>query len=594
MGLPRKHPKTLDDLSEHDMDLLTQVLSGSPPLTKPKRIPAYERRVKKQIKELPRHLVHHTPALEKKVQDVLLRGSARVILSGTCKLHSGLLRGLLWDIWNAVNTEIRSGIPNLLAKLRRKELLKEFHEDMMEYVNVVPSMWMSPTAYQERYNRSIYPKWAKQQDSCPGCMLTRLGDDVGVLIMLRVGFMGRVKSSKWENSKRLAWYDAWIRQISINHCDDPKSVRITALSTTIALELRDAYHLIRALQNAKRAEDDKEFLDRVRIKPQTREPSHGGGGSHQSGSGPSPTKEGGQGYSPDESLPRKPDSRRRSVSRMDSFDNAQDAMEIDPPVPPSPTHDGNSEQGSYHIPEWRTREPPPNQTRLTRSQTHRVQKQSSGPPSRLRGGPRRSRSQEFSAASHGHRPSPEDEELSENKIEEFLNRFDDDDPFYDPITPAEARDNPFLGPRNSSVLGRNVSVNIADRISRFSNKTQSRTTNFYQLEEEVISLYRHNRDSAPTQRTTADGSPNSSSGSNYSTDEQKVAYEQLLDTIEEHLPAPARDTQESQATSRGKSHARRYKEAKDLRRKLASSAAPASLVPNVLKIPHRFKPGDEF
>ena len=187
-------PHDYTDLSPSDIALLTSILGHAP--RRRASTSGYEQVVRGLISSLPSHLRSKLPWL-----------------SSSCSLHHRINSLPVGSILKWVQSEIESCLPDVWTPARKRGVLTPGQADMLTALEDLSGLWLSPEAFQLKYNRAqtTNPPYEHSSKKCSACMLAQIGGNVNVLTALGGYFIGRVDTTIWKRSKRIMWMEAWLR-----------------------------------------------------------------------------------------------------------------------------------------------------------------------------------------------------------------------------------------------------------------------------------------------------------------------------------------------------------------------------------------------
>jgi hypothetical protein len=183
-------PQKYSDLTRTDLSLLAPILL---PQTFQETRSAYEKKVKKNIADLPQHLQCKIP-----------------LLSSFCSLHGKLSPGPITSLFNALREEIEDEVPKTWSPLVERQQLSSQKREMVEIVQHLAVLWLGPKVFQARFDREPRRTFMKEKPSkCCACTLVAMASDFQTQIAMAALFIGRINQNMWEGSKRTVWYLEW-------------------------------------------------------------------------------------------------------------------------------------------------------------------------------------------------------------------------------------------------------------------------------------------------------------------------------------------------------------------------------------------------
>ena len=183
-------PERYSDLTRNDLALIAAILTSE---NSQETRPAYEKKIKTRIADLPAHLHCKHP-----------------LLSTFCGLHSKLSPLPISSLFHAIREEIEDEVPRTWNPLAERKQLSAQKEEMIEIVQHLAVLWLGPKVFQERFHRTPRRAFIKEKPSkCAACLLVSIGGDFPTLIAMAGLFIGRVRKNVWGNSKRIQFLLEW-------------------------------------------------------------------------------------------------------------------------------------------------------------------------------------------------------------------------------------------------------------------------------------------------------------------------------------------------------------------------------------------------
>lgn len=170
-------------LHNSDMKQLVRIFQPAPfPVTQIKRT-VYREHIKDAIHSLPRHLRASYFSISPSI---------------LCSTHKGLNASLVNDVWAWLRHEIDGAIGKFIYPLIMSGVLTEDQEMWARQLEPVSQMWQQDfntetSAPPGREPIRCGANWAFQTNMCPACILTRIGSDLNILLVLFAGMVGRMK-----------------------------------------------------------------------------------------------------------------------------------------------------------------------------------------------------------------------------------------------------------------------------------------------------------------------------------------------------------------------------------------------------------------
>ncbi len=191
-------PFSLSDLSQPDIDLLTQILSQIP------NGKDHRKALSTLIKTLPHHL--RAPILlQSKIVHLLPQSVKAPACAPLCSLHRPLNAQLIRTIFTAVAIEV--GIR--LNTLASSTCLNPEQEGLVQSLRRLQALWLAPETYHKTFSAHPDPSWPYQTDACEACMLSRIGASIPTIIALRTVILSRKRKHRPE-PRLLRWVEGWI------------------------------------------------------------------------------------------------------------------------------------------------------------------------------------------------------------------------------------------------------------------------------------------------------------------------------------------------------------------------------------------------
>ncbi|KAI9876779.1 MAG: hypothetical protein M1830_005724 [Pleopsidium flavum] len=191
-------PFSLSDLSQANIDLLTQILSQTPTDKN------HRKALSTLIKTLPHHLRAPVPHQSKIVNRLSLSINVPAC-APLCSLHSPLNAQLIRTIFTAVATEV--GIR--LNTLASSTCLHPEQKALVQNLRKLQALWLAAETYSKTPSAHPDPSWPYQIDACEACMLARIGASIPTITALRTVILSRKRKYRPE-PRLLRWVDGWI------------------------------------------------------------------------------------------------------------------------------------------------------------------------------------------------------------------------------------------------------------------------------------------------------------------------------------------------------------------------------------------------
>lgn len=184
------------DLTPADIKLLTKILSHAPKQRNSTIAASYERIVREQTLTLPTHLRTKIPWI-----------------STFCSVHNRINPFVVNSIREWLKDEVDHCVPRVWSPLEEQNLLNAEQSKMLALVEELSTLWtpLQGSSQERSHQRKASVTYAYGSAKCGGCVLAQIGGHEQVLIAIGAFFIGRVRSSIWERSKRIIWMESWLR-----------------------------------------------------------------------------------------------------------------------------------------------------------------------------------------------------------------------------------------------------------------------------------------------------------------------------------------------------------------------------------------------
>lgn len=183
-------PQEYTDFSHTDLSLLAPILLSE---KRREKRPAYEKRIKKRISELPAHLqCKHS------------------LLSSFCSMHGKLLPAPVISLFNAMRQEIEDEIARVWVPLAERHQLSSQKREMVNIVQNLAVLWLGAKVFKARFDREPPRALTVEKPSkCAACTLVRMSSSFSTQVAMAALFIGRVHQRVWEGSNRIHWFLEW-------------------------------------------------------------------------------------------------------------------------------------------------------------------------------------------------------------------------------------------------------------------------------------------------------------------------------------------------------------------------------------------------
>lgn len=104
-------------------------------------------------------------------------------------------------------------VPIISEALQSHDSRDPQHVETITVLEDMSALWLRRKDFELQYGRmqQTNPPFKHQSKKCSGCILASMTCNVDALIALGGCFIGRVRTGKWRNSKRIIWIEEWIR-----------------------------------------------------------------------------------------------------------------------------------------------------------------------------------------------------------------------------------------------------------------------------------------------------------------------------------------------------------------------------------------------
>ncbi|KAI9750908.1 MAG: hypothetical protein M1815_001519 [Lichina confinis] len=204
-------PDRLNDLSDKDIDSLTNILSqpiqsANPRLSFDDRALKYRRQaIKKLVQGLPSDLLRPIP-MQTKVVNFLAKHMYIPPASFLCDTHKRLNSQIVRYVLVAIEIEIGKRLNSLILNM---SALSTEHKKLISSLRALNALWTPPHDYRQNFLCEPEQKWRYQEDDCGACMLARIGEDEGTLLLLRTTLLARMQPDL-ADPRLLRWVEGWV------------------------------------------------------------------------------------------------------------------------------------------------------------------------------------------------------------------------------------------------------------------------------------------------------------------------------------------------------------------------------------------------
>lgn len=132
-----------------------------------------------------------------------------LIQSRLCLLHKPLSSTLIHEIFTLISLEVGHHCNSLTQ--HNTWLSPKQHVDLQR-LRELHSLWLPEQTYRQTFLTAPNPQWPHQESGCEGCILTRIGGDLQIVVGLRALLLSRRRTVKPRKGRPtlLGWVDAWV------------------------------------------------------------------------------------------------------------------------------------------------------------------------------------------------------------------------------------------------------------------------------------------------------------------------------------------------------------------------------------------------
>ncbi|KEQ77545.1 hypothetical protein M436DRAFT_68735 [Aureobasidium namibiae CBS 147.97] len=199
-----KHQVRYDDLFPYEVSQLASVLCHAPPVDTPRDgavWTAYVCHTNERIALLSHRLRAATTLPS------FLPWSTN---HGLCSIHRRLNAKPLEDIFAALRYEVEVRTQEIWQPVALAGGLSASQTQHLALMEELQSLWLTPSAFMEKFSRLPSPRYAHQADECVACVLARMGANVKTAMALGALLLGSMRRSDML-STRVCFCREWVR-----------------------------------------------------------------------------------------------------------------------------------------------------------------------------------------------------------------------------------------------------------------------------------------------------------------------------------------------------------------------------------------------
>ena len=129
---------------------------------------------------------------------------------GLCSIHRRLNAKPLEDILAALRYEVEVRTQEIWQPVALAGGLSASQTQQLALMEELQSLWLTPSAFMEKFSRLPSPRYAHQADDCVACILARMGANVKTAMALGALLLGSMRRSDML-STRVCFCREWVR-----------------------------------------------------------------------------------------------------------------------------------------------------------------------------------------------------------------------------------------------------------------------------------------------------------------------------------------------------------------------------------------------
>jgi hypothetical protein len=165
----------------------------------------YGERVEKTLKNLPSDLKHRSRLSSLFCTNV----PSRIVEARLCLLHKPLSTSLIHEVFTLLSLEIGHRCNSMT---QHNSWFTAGQNATIQRLRELHSLWLPAETYTQTFLKEPNQKWPHQKSGCEGCILTRIGSDLDIVVEMRTLLMSRKHRAipNKEPPRLLRFVDAWV------------------------------------------------------------------------------------------------------------------------------------------------------------------------------------------------------------------------------------------------------------------------------------------------------------------------------------------------------------------------------------------------
>jgi hypothetical protein len=196
--MPSRSLKALPQESVNQLAHLLQTLPHERGL-------GYSERVEETLKQLPSDLKHRS-----RLSNLFrTRVPSPIVEARLCLLHKPFSTSLVHEVFTLLSLEVGHHCNSMT---QHNSWFTAGQNATIQRLRELHSLWLPAETYTQKFLTEPNQKWPHQKSGCEGCILTRIGSDLDIVVELRTLLMSRkhrAKSNK-EPPRLLRFVEAWV------------------------------------------------------------------------------------------------------------------------------------------------------------------------------------------------------------------------------------------------------------------------------------------------------------------------------------------------------------------------------------------------
>jgi hypothetical protein len=165
----------------------------------------YSERVTDSIQRLPSELKHRS----RLSNFFSANAPSPIVKDKLCLVHKALSTALIHEIFTLLSLEVGHHCNSMT---RHNAWLSPTQNAAIHQLRQLHSLWLPEKTYVKTFLEPPNPDWSYQKSGCEGCILTRIGSDLQIIVELRALLMSRRQTVKKRKSppSLLKFVDGWV------------------------------------------------------------------------------------------------------------------------------------------------------------------------------------------------------------------------------------------------------------------------------------------------------------------------------------------------------------------------------------------------